>query len=85
MRRGALCRPEGDFHDVSRRARGPERVPPEHSRAWNAEALAPLVAERPDCAPFIAEGALMRLMCGAQCFEAYRAALWARAAAFAAA
>jgi hypothetical protein len=49
----------------------------EHSRAWNAEALAPLVAEDPSCARFIAEGALMRLLCGEQCFEAYRACLWA--------
>jgi hypothetical protein len=49
----------------------------EHSAAWNAEALAPLVAETPACAPFLAEGALMRLICGEQCFEAYRDALWA--------
>lgn len=52
----------------------------EHSRAWNAEALMPLVVERPECARFLAEGALMRLLCGEQCFEAYRAYLWARAA-----
>jgi hypothetical protein len=51
----------------------------EHSRAWNQEALAPLVAERPDCARFIAEGAVMRLVCGEQCFETYRACLWAHA------
>jgi hypothetical protein len=51
----------------------------EHSRGWNAEALAPLVAETPACAPYIAEGALMRLICGEQCFEAYRAGLWAHA------
>src|SRR5690606_27708937 len=49
----------------------------EHSKAWNAEALAPLVAEDPGCARHIAEGALMRLICGEQCFEAYRAHLWA--------
>jgi len=49
----------------------------EHSRAWNAEALAPLVAERPECARLMAEGAIMRLMCGEECFEAYRAHLWA--------
>jgi hypothetical protein len=49
----------------------------EHSRAWNAEALAPLVEADPACAPFIAEGALMRLICGEQCFETYRAHLWA--------
>lgn len=51
----------------------------EHSKAWNAEALAPLVAETPDCARHIAEGAVMRLLCGEQCFEAYRAYLWANA------
>jgi len=51
----------------------------EHSRAWNAEALLPLVTDDPDCARLIAEGALMRLICGEQCFEAYRAHLWAHA------
>jgi hypothetical protein len=49
----------------------------EHSRAWNAEALAPLVEADPGCARFIAEGAIMRLTCGEQCFEAYRNHLWA--------
>jgi hypothetical protein len=49
----------------------------EHSRAWNAEALAPLVDADPSCARFLAEGAIMRLMCGAQCFDAYRNHLWA--------
>jgi hypothetical protein len=49
----------------------------EHSAAWNAEALAPLVSEDPACARYIAEGAIMRLMCGEQCFETYRAHLWA--------
>lgn len=48
----------------------------EHSRAWNEEVLKPLVAEHPECARFIAEGALMRLVCGARCFETYRAHLW---------
>ncbi|HEY8572150.1 iron-containing redox enzyme family protein [Phenylobacterium sp.] len=51
----------------------------EHSRAWNAEALVPLVEETPECARHIAEGAVMRLICGEQCFEAYRAYLWAHA------
>jgi hypothetical protein len=51
----------------------------EHSRAWNAEALRPLVDETPECARFIAEGAVMRLVCGEQCFETYRAHLWAHA------
>ena len=47
-----------------------------HSQAWNREVIWPLVAERPECARFIAEGALMRLECGAACFAAYRAYLW---------
>jgi hypothetical protein len=51
----------------------------EHSRAWNAEALIPLVEETPACARYLAEGAVMRLICGEQCFEAYRAYLWAHA------
>jgi hypothetical protein len=51
----------------------------EHSAAWNAEALVPLVSEDPDCARYIAEGAVMRLICGEQCFETYRAHLWAHA------
>lgn len=49
----------------------------EHSRAWNAEALTPLVEANPACARHLAEGALMRLICGEQCFETYRAHLWA--------
>jgi hypothetical protein len=51
----------------------------EHSRAWNAEALIPLVEADPACARHLAEGAMMRLICGEQCFEAYRAHLWAHA------
>jgi len=43
-----------------------------HSAAWNSEALHPLVTENPDFAPAIAEGALMRLECGAACFRRYR-------------
>ena len=43
-----------------------------HSEAWNAEAGAPLVAWRPELAPALAEGALMRLECGAACFRRYR-------------
>lgn len=50
-----------------------------HSEAWNAEVLTPLVRERPECAPFIAEGALMRLEAGRRCFETYRGQLWSRA------
>ena len=43
-----------------------------HSAAWNSEAIHPLVASNPALAPAIAEGALMRLECGAACFERYR-------------
>ena len=43
-----------------------------HSLAWNAEAIHPLVAADPRVAHAIAEGALMRLECGARCFERYR-------------
>jgi hypothetical protein len=43
-----------------------------HSEAWNAEVLAPLVAEDPRRARAIAEGALLRLWCGEQCFKRYR-------------
>ena len=49
-----------------------------HSTAWNAEALNPIVSEMPHVARFIAEGALMRLECGARCFARYRAELWER-------
>lgn len=47
-----------------------------HSEAWNREALLPLVEEDPRRATAIAEGALMRLLCGARCFERYRKHLW---------
>ncbi|MGZ8285572.1 MAG: iron-containing redox enzyme family protein [Allosphingosinicella sp.] len=47
-----------------------------HSEAWNREALRPLVEEDPRRATAIAEGALIRLHCGALCFERYRAELW---------
>ncbi len=56
----------------------------EHSKAWNEEALKPVVAERPEAAAWIAEGALMRLTCGLRCFDAYRGHLWAGPAAVAA-
>ena len=47
-----------------------------HSEDWNREALRPLVTEDPRRAVAIAEGALMRLTCGARCFARYREALW---------
>jgi Iron-containing redox enzyme len=55
-----------------------------HSEDWNREVLRPLVAERPESAKPIAEGALMRLSCGARCFDRYRRELWGSAYAVAA-
>jgi hypothetical protein len=49
-----------------------------HSLAWNREVIAPLVAEHPEAARALAEGALMRLNAGARCFERYRRALCVR-------
>ncbi|MCX7284137.1 MAG: iron-containing redox enzyme family protein [Novosphingobium sp.] len=49
-----------------------------HSEDWNREALIPLVREDADRATAIAEGALMRLVCGKRCFDRYRAHLWAQ-------
>ena len=43
-----------------------------HAEAWNREVLTTLVAEQPDLARPIAEGALLRLRAGARCFERYR-------------
>lgn len=48
-----------------------------HSEAWNREVFASIVRDNRDAARFIAEGALMRLQCGAACFDAYRRRLWA--------
>ncbi len=43
-----------------------------HARAWIKEVLTPLIDDDPQCAPFIAEGALMRLLCGQRCFDRYQ-------------
>lgn len=43
----------------------------EHSRAWISEIVRPLVSAKPECAQYIAEGALMRLKCGLLCYERY--------------
>lgn len=51
----------------------------EHSKAWNAEVLTPLAESGPECIRSLAEGAVMRLMAGAACYDAYRAHLWSRA------
>ena len=50
-----------------------------HSASWNREALRPLVKEDGRRATAIAEGALMRLTCGARCFARYREQLWSSA------
>ncbi len=46
-----------------------------HSEDWNREAIRPAVTEDARRATAMAEGALIRLRCGARCFEAYRARL----------
>jgi len=43
-----------------------------HSRAWIEEVITPLVIDFPTCAPFIAEGALIRLTCGKNSFDRYQ-------------
>jgi hypothetical protein len=43
-----------------------------HSQSWNSEVLKPLVAEDPRRALALAEGALLRLLCGELCFARYR-------------
>jgi hypothetical protein len=43
-----------------------------HSEAWNQEVIRPLIENDPQIGVAIAEGALMRLNCGARCFERYR-------------
>jgi hypothetical protein len=47
-----------------------------HSEDWNREALLPLIEEDPARTRALAEGALMRLICGKRCFDVYRAQLW---------
>ena len=46
-----------------------------HARAWMREVISPLVEEDIAVARWIAEGALMRLSCGEQCFNRYAAEL----------
>jgi hypothetical protein len=48
-----------------------------HSEEWNSEVLRPAVEEDGERAVAIAEGALIRLRCGAACFARYREQLWA--------
>jgi len=42
-----------------------------HARAWIREIIRPLAEADPACRQFMAEGALMRLTCGARCFNRY--------------
>lgn len=50
-----------------------------HAEDWIANVLRPLIEEDRSRARYLAEGALIRLACGAKCFEAYRAHLWTAA------
>ena len=43
----------------------------QHSEAWIREIIYPLVKATPECAKYLAEGALMRLLCGERCFARY--------------
>jgi hypothetical protein len=47
-----------------------------HSREWNEEILRSVIRDDPGRAVAIAEGALIRLGCGARCFQRYRSELW---------
>lgn len=47
-----------------------------HSEDWNREVLRPVMEATPEAGRFIAEGALLRLRCGAACFARYRHELW---------
>jgi hypothetical protein len=42
-----------------------------HAEAWIREVIRPLVEADPECAKYLAEGALIRLTSGEQCFERY--------------
>ena len=46
-----------------------------HARAWIREIIGPLIEADLTCAPYIAEGALMRLVCGQRCFDRYSSEL----------
>lgn len=43
-----------------------------HARHWIDEVIRPLIEATPACAAFIAEGALMRLLCGERCYNRYQ-------------
>ena len=42
-----------------------------HAKCWIREVIRPLIEANPCCAQALAEGALMRLLCGKQCFDRY--------------
>lgn len=69
LRRIGLSRRESRYFDLH------ATLDIKHSADWNREALRPLVAEDSRRAIAMAEGALMRLLCGARCFDAYRVVL----------
>lgn len=52
-----------------------EHIDEKHYAQWADEVLEPLVAEAPERARWMAEGALMRLRAGARTFDRYRAEL----------
>ena len=43
-----------------------------HARAWLAEVITPLVQDEPASAIYLAEGALLRLLCGERCFDRFQ-------------
>ena len=67
-----------DVHDhLTLRHKGRPRLYPVFNMVDRRRAAHRRAVEAdPDCARYIAEGALMRLACGAACFDAYRAHLW---------
>lgn len=46
-----------------------------HAQLWIRDVLRALIDENPACAKFIAEGALMRMLCNEHCFNRYSAEL----------
>ncbi|TCF97303.1 hypothetical protein BZM26_32315 [Paraburkholderia strydomiana] len=49
-----------------------------HAEAWIREVIRPLVEADPECAIYLAEGALIRLTAGERCFERYSTELGIR-------
>ena len=42
-----------------------------HAKCWIREVIRPLVTDNPGCASALAEGAVIRLLCGKRCFDRY--------------